>query len=252
MNKLLIISVLFLFLLPVKGAELLLADATGGAPLEAVFRASVTLALQSDLEVSMKRMDPSKALAELDKGSVDAVVIDSVFAANRNVVPLACEALALYVSSANPGAALTKKQVGEILRSPRPSWVEYNRINLDIQRIMMKPLSPSGTLVRRIFGNDAAAEEIFKVDSFSSGFTFINTASIFFAQYIPQAPVEVKCLPIGGVLPTSADIISGKYPLSVRYVIAYKENSARLQLLLKELKKDKYRTQMANSGLIVL
>ena len=138
MNKLLIISVLFLFLLPVKGAELLLADATGGAPLEAVFRASVTLALQSDLEVSMKRMDPSKALAELDKGSVDAVVIDSVFAANRNVVPLACEALALYVSSANPGAALTKKQVGEILRSPRPSWVEYNRINQNGKKISIR------------------------------------------------------------------------------------------------------------------
>ena len=109
-----------------------------------------------------------------------------------------------------------------------------------------------GSLTVHVSCNDAAAAEIFKVDSFSSGFTFINTASIFFAQYIPQAPVEVKCLPIGGVLPTSADIISGKYPLSVRYVIAYKENSARLQLLLKELKKDKYRTQMANSGLIVL
>lgn len=252
MNKLFALALFFLALLSVQAAELSLADATGGAPLEAVFQASVTLALEGKLEVSMKRLDPSFALAELDNGRVDAVIIDSAFAANRSVIPLACEALALYVSSANPGAELSKKQVGEILRSPRPSWMDYNRINLDIQRIMMKPLSPSGTLIRRIFGNDAVAEDIFKVDSFSSGFTFINTASVFFAQYIPQAPVEVKCLAIGGVLPTTADIISGRYPLSVRYVIAYKENSARLQLLLKELKKDKYRLQMANSGLIVL
>ena len=252
MNKLFVTCLFFLFSLHLCAGELLLADATGGAPIEAVFQASVTLAVEGKIEVSMKRLNPTEALTELDKGRLDAVIIDSAFAANRNVVPLASEALALYVSSANPAKELTKKQAGEILRSPRPSWVDYTRINLDIQRIIMKPLTPSGTLIRRIFGNDAAAEEIFKVDSFSSGFTFINTASIFFAQYIPQAPVEVKCLAVGGVLPSTGDIVSGRYPLAIRYVIAYKENSERLQLLLNELKKDKYRQQMANSGLIVL
>ena len=85
MNKLFALALFFLALLPVQAAELSLADATGGAPLEAVFQASVTLALEGKLEVSMKRQDPSFALAELDNGRVDAVIIDSAFAANRSV-----------------------------------------------------------------------------------------------------------------------------------------------------------------------
>ena len=156
MNKLFVTCLFFLFSLHLCAGELLLADATGGAPIEAVFQASVTLAVEGKIEVSMKRLNPTEALTELDRGRLDAVIIDSAFAANRSVVPLASEALALYVSSANPAKELTKKQAGEILRSPRPSWVDYTRINLDIQRIIMKPLTPSGTLIRRIFGNDAA------------------------------------------------------------------------------------------------
>lgn len=235
------------------GAQgLRIADATGGAPLEAVMQAAVSLAMEGKLAVSMTRKLPSKALEDLDAGKVDAVIIDRVFVPNRDQMPLAAEALALYISAANPGANVTKSQAGGILFAQRPNWKEINRLDLDIQRIVMKPLSPSGTLIRRIFGNKTPDHEIFKVDSFSSGFSFINTASIFFAQYIPQAPVEVKCLPVDGVLPTSAHIVEGSYPLSVHYVVVSRKNLPQLKLLMERLKAEKYRRHMIESGLIVL
>ena len=244
--------IIALLLLPLRGEELYLADATGGAPLEAVFQASVNLAMADKLTVNMQRKLPEEALAAMDSGKFDGVIIDSGFVPNRETIPLAAEALALYISTANPGAKVSKLDVQEILSAPRPNWKKYNRLNFDIQRITMKPLTPSGTLIRRIFGDKVPAEEIFSVDSYSSGFAFINTASIFFAQYIPQAPVEVKCMPVNGVMPTSADIVSGKYPLTVKYVIACQKKSAGLEILLNELGKEKYRRQMTGSGLIVL
>lgn len=246
---LLVLSLIFPLL---RGGELYLADATGGAPLEAVFQASVNLAMADKLTVNMIRKLPEEALAALDSGKFDGVIIDSRFVPKRKTILLAAEALALYISAANPGAKISKIDVQEILSAPRPNWKNYNRLDFDIQRIVMKPLTPAGTLTRRIFGNKVLAEEIFSVDSYSSGFAFINTASVFFAQYIPQAPVEVKCMPVNGVMPTSADIISGKYPLTVKYVIAYREKSSGMEILLNELCKEKYRRQMIDSGLIVL
>ena len=252
MNKVFCLLVCVLTAAVFGAAELRLADATGGAPLEAVMQAAIALAMEGKLEVSMNRRLPSESLADLDAGRVDAVIIDRVFVPNRKQIPLAAEALALYISAANPGAKLTKKQVGEILTAVRPNWKDYNRLDIDIQRIAMKPLSPSGTLIRRVFGSSSVAEEIFRVDSFSSGFNFVNTASIFFAQYIPQAPLEVKCLPIDGVLPTSAQIVEGRYPLSVHYVIVCKKDLPQLKLLMEQLNSDKYRRHMVDSGLIVL
>ena len=252
MGKFFSLLITALLFLPLQGGELYLADATGGAPLEAIFQASVNLAMADKLTVNMQRQMPDEALAALDSGKFDAVIIDSAFVPNRKTIPLAAEALALYISAANPGAKISKQDVREILSSPRPNWKKFNRLDLDIQRIAMKPLSPAGTLIRRIFGSNITAEEIFNVDSYSSGFTFINTASIFFAQYIPQAPIEVKCMPVNGILPTSADIISGKYPLTIKYVIVCRQKNSGVEILLNELQKEKYHRQMTDSGLIVL
>ncbi|MBQ9787154.1 MAG: hypothetical protein IJW33_03180 [Lentisphaeria bacterium] len=253
MKKILALLLSFITAAALRGAgELRLADATGGAPLEAVMQAALTLSMAEELSVSMQRQLPTAALAALEAGKVDAVIIDRTFVPNKEVIPLAAEALALYISTANPGAKVTKAQVGEILKAFHPSWKDYNRLNLDIQRVVMKPLTPSGTLIRRIFGNNALADEVFMVDSFSSGFTFINSAAVFFAQYIPQAPVEVKCMPVNGVMPTTADIVSGKYPLSLHYVIVYRKKSPALLRLIDKLKEEKYRRSMIDSGLIVL
>ena len=233
-------------------AELRLADATGGAPMEVFMQAAMELSLADKLNISMRRILPTAALRALDDGSVDAVIIDRRFAGKRPAIPVAAEALALYISTANPGSALTKAQVGEILAAHRPTWQNYNRLGMDIQRIMLKPLTPSGTLVRRIFGEKVFDPEIFKVDSVGAGFAFSNSASIFFAHYFPKMPLEIKCLYIDNIPPTSASIINGTYPLALHYVIVYREKSPSLTILLEHIAQEKYRRAMKNAGLFVL
>ncbi len=231
--------------------ELRLADATGGAQLN-MMQAAIELSMEQKLDLFMRRLLPTAALQELDKGNIDAVIIDHRFVKNRPFVPLAAEALALYAATSNPAANLTTSQVREILLAYRPTWKKYNNLPMDIQRIMLKPLTASGTLVQRIFGSRIFDSEIFKVDSISSGFTFSNSASIFFAPYFPRYPLEIKCLSVDGVPPSGAAIIKGDYPLTLRYVIVFKNKNDALDMLIKKVSQEKYRSEMKNNGFFVL
>lgn len=237
------------------GAEQLrLVDATGGAPLEVFMQAALELSLNDEsMSVSMQRLVVQEALKKLDAGLVDAVIVEERFVRNRPQVPLGAEALALYVSVANPGADISKNQVQEILSTYRPNWHSYNNLDLEIQRFAMNTLTPSGTLLRRFFGEKIFDEEILKVGSLSSGFAFSNSASIFFAQFFPLVPVDVKMLPVDGVIPTVSSVTSGKYPLTLRYAIVYKEKMpTALQKLLKSIAKKEYRDTMSKNGWLVL
>ena len=243
----------FLFAAVLAGAgELRIADATGGAPLDVFVQAGVELALEGKINLSMTRQLPSEALKMLDENKYDAVIIDRRFAKERPYIPLAAEALAIYCSRANPGTDLTEKQLLDILTSPRPSWKNYNHLSFDIQRITCKSVTPSGTLLNRIFGNRDFSAEIFKVESISSGFNFINSGSMFFAQYVPLFPEHVKTLSVRGVMPTSGNILNNKYPLTVYYVMIYRRKSADLQTLIDLLGRTSYRRIMSDSGWFVM
>ena len=252
MKKFLLILILTMTTAVFAAGELCVADATGGAPLSFLMRASIELSLQETMNLYMQRITPTAALKELDNGTVDAVIVDLRFAKNRPFVPLCAEALALYVSSANPGARLTVKQVQEILFAHEPTWKSYNNLPLDIQRVMLNSLAPSGTRVRRVFGNKVFDSKIFKVDSMSAGFSFSNSASIFFAGYTPGYPQEIKCLYIDDIPPTTSTITDGSYPLALHYGIVYRKKTPELEMWINFISSEKYRNEMKNAGLFVL
>ncbi|MBE6356129.1 MAG: hypothetical protein E7058_03340 [Lentisphaerae bacterium] len=228
-------------------------DATGGAPMEVFISAAMELASAGKMNISMQRGLPSKALDMLDKNEVDAVICDRRFAGNRQQIPLAAEALALYVSSVNPVRDLSPEQAAEILTRARPVWSAYNRLNMDIQRIALRNDLAGGRLLRRIFGNRKFDSEIFFVRSQTSGYAFVNSASLFFAPFVPLPPSAVKMVPVNGVIPTTRTVRSGKYPLSMHYVIVTANKNSDIDKLVKFIaSENKYRQQMQNSGLIVL
>lgn len=233
-------------------AALRLADATGGAATEVFLQAAVSLARENRLELSMQRLLPGKALAEFDQGEIDGIIIDRRFAGKRHFIPIAAEALALYVSSVNPGAELTAKQVLQLLLAPRPTWESYNHLPMDIQRIAIATARPTGTLIRRIFGAREYSPEIFRVQSASSGFAFTNSASLFFAQFTAIPPQGVKMLPVNGVVPDSNSVLTGKYPLSLHYVLICRKDSPEIKLLMQTLSRADFRKELQDSGMLVM
>ncbi|MBR7131406.1 MAG: hypothetical protein IKC82_05405 [Lentisphaeria bacterium] len=235
-----------------KGDVLRLADASGGACGRLFIPLAVELAGSGDLNVSFSRELPSAALKALAEDKFDAVIVDRRFAGNLKRFPIAAEALTLYVSDVNPTGDLPAKTVRDILLARHPDWRKINGLNTDIQRIAMKELAPSGNLIRRVFGNIDLPEEIFRVDSATSGLAFINSASIFFTGYIAILPPGIKQLKINGIMPTTATVANGKYPFSMQYVIVWRKMSPELQKLLNHLKSGKFRKIIADSGFIAL
>ncbi len=246
------VAIAALLTFALSGAEsfLTLSDATGGAPTGFFMQAAITLSVTGHLNLSMSRKVPSEALPMLERGEVDAVLIDRRFVKNQPYIPLAADALVLYISNANPAVNLTGEQVLEILTARRPNWKSYINIDFDIQRIA--PPGNSENLIRRVFGDIEIDREIFQVDSSSAGFAFINTASIFFSRFSPVIPAEVKALNIDGIMPTSETVSNGSYPLAIVYVLAYKELSPKLQALIYTLKQNQFRRLINDCGLLVI
>ena len=233
--------------------QLRIIDATGGAPLEVFVMAALELSSQGKMNISMQRDLPSKALASLDRQAADAVICEVRFAASRPQIPLAAEALALYVSNVNPVKNLTSAQALEILTAARPDWKPYNRLAMDIQRAALRNDLPGGRLLRRVFGNKKFDREIFSVRSQHSGYAFANSASLFYAPYFPLPPSTVKMVAVNGVNPTLQTVKNGKYPLALRYAVVTSGKNVNADELLKFIaSKPQYRQQMQDAGLIVL
>ena len=245
-----------LFALTCSGREvpqLWMIDATGGAPLEVFIMAAIELSSQKKMDISMHRDVPSKALAMLDKKEVDAVICEVRFAGKRPQTLLAAEALALYVSTVNPVRDLSGRQALEILAAARPTWRPYTNLSMDIQRMALRNDLPGGRLLRRVFGNNQFDSEIFTVRSQRSGYAFANSASLFFAPYLPLPPSTVKMVPVNGINPTLQTVKSGRYPLTMRYAVVTAGKNSNVDELLKFIaSKTQYRQQMQDSGLIVL
>ena len=64
--------------------------------------------------------------------------------------------------------------------------------------------------------------------------------------------MELKCLPVNGTHPTSTTIVSGKYPLSLRYVIVYRKKTPALDTFIKFISSEKQRRQLRDAGFFVM
>ena len=234
--------------------ELRLIDATGGAELTILMQAAMQLTGGSEnTAVSMQKSVPSKALPMLESGRADAVILDHRFAGKYQNIALTADALAICASTANPVRDLTVRDVQEIITLPRPTWKKYINWDEDIQRIAIKPGRPGGTLLYRIFGKQEFPQEIFRVTTPDSGFAFVNSASLFFVNFRTELPSNIKMVRINGVYPTGADIRAGRYPLAVKYVIAFKSEHPLLKKLINKISTENiWQRQMQDSGLLVL
>ena len=236
-------------------AALRIGDASNGAPLEEIQQYALKLALSGKGEVGMRRILPSGAVAALKRGDFDVIVLDGRFApaadSELTVRPYAAEALCVYVHPGNAAGSLTRKEVLEILTAPRPVWSKYSPASADIQRIALKNDQPGGALIYRMFGERNYAPEVFRVGTLAQLFMFLNASSAGFAPFLAERPAEVIALPIEDVAPSTATVVSGRYPLTIRYLIVTgKRTSPLLTEFLDGIFSQESRKRLLDSGLL--
>lgn len=236
-------------------ARLRIGNAANGAPLETLQQQAFRFAVSGRGEISMRRVRPSEAVAALKKGEFDLLVLDARFRppadAGVTVRPYAAEALCVYIHPGNATGSLTRAEVLEILTEPRPGWSKYSPMAADIQRVGLKSDRPEGMLVYRVFGERAFAPEVLRVGSLDQLFAFLNAASAGFGPFAAERPAEAIALPVENVTPTTATVRSGRYPLSLHYLIVTgPTGSPLLREFVSELFSPESRRKLAADGLI--
>lgn len=254
-----LLSVLLFAATPALRAEKLrIIDAANTSPAGRVLHQTALEQIFSGRDIEIKHQLPTEKLWQKISGKeADILIIDRRFLPEKNigaaVLPFAAEALCLYIHPGNPTGSLKHSRVLEILTEPRPRWKNNHPGNIDIHRIMLKSNINGANVHRRIFGEKEYAGEIFRVSSIEQMINFLTPAALGFGPFISGKQLEFDLLPVDDIAPVRENIISGKYPLTLQYVLVYRNSPAPgTKYFIDALQSDTCRNRLAEYGCIPL
>ena len=206
----------------------------------ALRQAALAYSIEKGKNIRIDRMSAGSAQRLLAGKMVDIAVFDEreipQELKNKTSLPLGSEALILCVNAANPVRKISSKDAREIFCSRRPRWSQYGGIPRDIHRMKLKDNAPNAGLDREIF-NITASLEVFGINDSASATLLIggDTDALGFIPPVPKSE-KIRFLDIDGISPSPANIASGKYPFSRRYIAVTVKESALAEDFLKYLK----------------
>ena len=254
-----IISV-FLFSTAAIAADnsLRIGDASGGGSLHYLRRAWFSLSQDKrfrDGEFSFTAFTPQEALKKLAAKEVDLIILETRdvpadFAGKRQM--FAAEALVCYTGFGNPLTTLSFKQLKEIWSKDKPVWEKYNGQFNTIHRIGLT-VERGGFVEARFLGEPLRSEGIFRCKDIKRAWLFCNPSALLCAPFAADVPGTVSPLPIDGAAPTENNIISGKYPLNLRYeILTSGKNTPAVEAFMKLTASSLYAVYAREGGLFLI
>ena len=186
------------------------------------------------------------ALFELSRKKRD---IPQTFSGRR--MDFAAEALVLYSGMGNPLGSLTIAQLKEIWQTPRPEWRKYNGEANEIHRLGLT-MNGGGFTEARFLGGTLKREGVYRSGAIQRAWLFCTPAALLCGPAVAERPGNIKIINVNGVFPSKENILSGKYPLNLRYELLFRQHSRRtVQAFLQLLATPAYTAQIRESGLIL-
>lgn len=233
-----------------------IGDASGGNSLSHLRRAWFALSQDKrfrDGEFSFTAFTPAQALKKLAATDVDLIILETRdipanFTGKRQM--FAAEALVCYTGFGNPLTSLSFKQLKEIWSKDKPEWKKYNGQFNTIHRIGLT-IDRGGFVEGRFLGTPLRKEGIFRCKDVKRAWLFCNSSALLCMPYTADIPALVSALPIDGTAPTESNIISGKYPLNLRYeFLASGELSVVAREFIKLITMPEYLMYASENGLL--
>lgn len=257
---LLFLTVLSMVPMPVPGAVLRIGDGSGGSALNPLRRALIKLAGSdkggsvSDSEYSIVKMSAEEALRKFSAKEVELIVLEvrDIPSNFSGVVkfPFAAEALVCYTGSGNPLQSLSVRQLKEIWAADRPVWRKYNGEFNDIHRLGLD-FHCGGFTEARFLGGSLRMSGVFRSRNIKNIWLFCSASALLCAPWSVDRPSNVVPVEIDGVKPSESSIVSGKYPLNLRYVLIGRTPLVpEADKFIKLLKSPEYSVIIRDSGLI--
>ena len=256
--SLLLFPVLTLLTLPVQGAALRIGDASCGSALSPLRQALVKSGNSGDRsldnEFSIIRMTPQAALEQLAAGKLELIVLEK-----RDIPPtlrefsrcdFAAEALVCYTGAGNPIQSLSIRQLKEIWGEERPVWRKYNGEFNDIHLLGLD-FHHGGFPEARFLGGSLRINGVFRTRGVKRAWLFCSPSALLCAPWYDEIPADIKRIAIDGVNPSRKNIVSGAYPLNLRYeLIGKRKLSPEAEKFIKLLRTPEYSAIIHNCGLI--
>ena len=93
---------------------------------------------------------------------------------------------------------------------------------------------------------------IYRSGSISRAWLFCSPSALLCAPLVTERPGNVVILKVDGVFPTQANILSGKYPLNLRYeLLILRDDKPAVKEFLQLLATPDYAARIRESGLIL-
>ena len=235
-----------------------IGDGSGGSSLNYLRRGWFSLSQEKqfrDGEFSFTALAPEEALKKLAAKELDLIILEtrdipSDFAGKRQM--FAAEALVCYTGFGNPLAQLSFKQLKEIWCQDKPVWKKYNGQFNTIHRIGLT-IDRGGFAEARFLGEPLRSEDIFRCKDIKRAWFFCNPSALLCAPFTADVPGNVSPLPLDGIAPTEKNIISGKYPLNLRYeILTSGRLSPAAEAFMKLISSPLYAVYARESGLLFI
>ena len=105
----------------------------------------------------------------------------------------------------------------------------------------------------RFLGTPLRTEGVFRCKDIKRAWLFCTPSALICAPFFEDVPGLASPLPIDGVPPTRQNIISGKYPLNLRYeILFYDKLPPAGEEFLKLIASPEYADSSRDSGLLLI
>jgi phosphate transport system substrate-binding protein len=245
----------------VHGAEnisLRIADATRSGD-QSIKESALLYALGSSVNISVSRCSSKEAIKGVSEGNFEIAIVSIADITPENSAAFdyffyAAEAALCIIHPQNPIKNISRQELRSIYLSERPAWRKINGDNSDIHRYSLSHRANDSGLAEYLLGVSEFAKGIARLNSNNENQLMVaaDQAGIALIGFVPDKAANLRFLSVDGVTPDTKNIYSGKYPLSLRYVMLTKKDSDSevLKNFIKYVKTQEFADRLLDNGKI--
>lgn len=181
-------------------------------------------AVRPDVRIDVQCGGSDRGIKEVREGGAEIGMIARALKGDEKNLfgfPIARDGVSLIVHRTNPLASLTDEQIAGVFSGEISSWQPLNGRNAPVHVILREKEKPVSELFEnhfnlagRIRGKVVPGDNPVTIEAVAADPGAIGYVSSGEAQRQADAGAAIRVVPVGGVMPTERNVITGNYPLT--------------------------------------
>lgn len=180
--------------------------------------------VQPDVRIEVQCGGSDRGIKDLREGRAEIGMMSRALKSDEKELfgfPMARDGVSLIVHKSNPLAALSHEQIAGIFSGEIRDWQPLNGKRAPIAVILREPQKPVSELFGkhfrlqgRIQGRVVPGDNPVTITAVAADPAAIGYVSSGEAERQANSGAAIRIVPVGGVMPTERNVITGNYPLT--------------------------------------